>query len=292
MIKLITAVPGSGKTLSAISIIREAISNKRKVYTNIDSLKKELLDPEGKYLFDAPEDWRECPVNSLIIYDEAQEIFPANAKPGAVSDERLTALERHRHLGYDIIFITQHPSFVHHHIRKLVGEHTHLYRGHGSQVVAKYVWSHTEEQPNDRQRQERATSEPWKFPKENFQYYTSANVHTHKFKLPKKAIIIMSVLIGIIGFIVFKVSDLGGVGNFNAVSEVAATASPAPPPVLEPSPFYEYAKAEPLPVVSGCVSYKGICQCFNEDGRVLDLSDEICNNHKLRPLPRVLSKSE
>ena len=193
MIKLITAVPGSGKTLSAIAMIIEVLEAGRPVFTNISGLVKDKF-PNNSLLQEAPDDWRDTPEGSLVIYDEAQQahLYPSNAQRGKVEDERLTAMETHRHSGHDLVFITQAPTFVHHHIRKLVGEHIHLYRGRGVGGAMRYEWSHTCDSPNDRKEQERATGVFWKFPKEHFGYYTSAVMHTHKFKIPYKIVAIFS----------------------------------------------------------------------------------------------------
>lgn len=187
MISLITAVPGSGKTLFSISLIDAANKERRSVYTNIEGLEKSKFDfPD--LIFDAPADWRETPDGSLVIYDECQQshLYPATAQRGLVTDERLTAMETHRHSGHDLVFITQAPTFVHHHIRKLVGEHYHFYRAHGVSGAMRYKWSHTCDSPNNRQEQKRADSVMWRFPKKYFSYYKSATVHTHKFKIPFK----------------------------------------------------------------------------------------------------------
>lgn len=187
MITLITAVPGSGKTLFSISLIDSANKERRSVYTNIEGLDKSKFDfPD--LIYDAPADWRETPDGSLVIYDECQQshLYPATAQRGLVNDERLTAMETHRHSGHDLVFITQAPTFVHHHVRKLVGEHFHFYRAHGVSGAMRYKWSHACDSPNDRQEQQRADSVMWRFPKKYFSYYQSATVHTHKFKIPVK----------------------------------------------------------------------------------------------------------
>jgi len=188
MITLITAVPGSGKTLCSIDLVLKAVRDKRMVFTNIDSLFKDKIDPSGLYLHDAPDDWRETPEGSLVIYDECQQphLYPSNARPGIVGDERLTAMETHRHTGHDLVFITQAPTLVHHHIRKLVGEHIHLYRSSGVQAAMRYTWAHACNDPNDRGEQTRADSYLWTFPRSNYKLYKSATIHTHKFKMPKK----------------------------------------------------------------------------------------------------------
>ena len=85
MIKLITAVPGSGKTLSAIAMIIEGLVAGRPVFTNINGLVKDKF-PNNSLLQDAPDDWRDTPEGSLVIYDEAQQahLYPSNAQRGKV----------------------------------------------------------------------------------------------------------------------------------------------------------------------------------------------------------------
>lgn len=246
MITLITAVPGSGKTLYAITLIDEALKDNRPVYTNINGLVKDKFFAPNM-IFDAPDDWRDCPEGSLIIYDEAQQphLYPSNAQRGKVEDERLTALETHRHGGYDLIFITQAPTFVHHHIRKLVGLHVHLYRAKGVSGAVRYEWSHTCDSPNDRKEQERADSIVWKFPSKYFPYYTSAVMHTHKFRLPLKMTLFFVCIAIAIFFIATKFFSNGGLSVINAGNEkasesekglpsLAASSSNLIPPIASP----------------------------------------------------------
>lgn len=227
MITLITAVPGSGKTLYSIGLIIEALNDSRPVYTNINGLIKDKF-PNNTLLFDAPDDWRDTPAGSLVIYDECQQphLYPANAQRGLVSDERLTAMETHRHTGHDLVFITQAPTFVHHHVRKLVGQHIHLYRARGIPAASKYEWSHVVEQPNDRREQERADFVLWKFPKEHFSFYTSAVFHTHKFKMPAKLAILFSFIFLGVAYVVYNLISNDGLAMFN--NEVVSKPTPLP----------------------------------------------------------------
>ena len=112
MITLITAVPGSGKTLLAVGLIVDYIAEGRHVFHNIAGLQVDKFS-RPDLIHDAPTDWRDTPHGSVVIYDECQQphLYPATAQRGAVDDERLTAMETHRHSGHDLIFITQAPTF-------------------------------------------------------------------------------------------------------------------------------------------------------------------------------------
>lgn len=209
-------MPGSGKTLFCINLIEKALQTARPVYTNINGLVKEKFT-NSHLLHDAPDDWRDCPEGSLVIYDEAQQphLYPSNAQRGKVEDERLTSMETHRHGGYDLVFVTQAPTFVHHHIRKLVGQHIHFYRAKGVSGAVRYEWSHTCDNPNDRREQERAESTVWRFPKEHFAYYTSAVMHTHKFRIPVKIAVFFAVLLIAASYLIFNIYKNGGLAVLN-----------------------------------------------------------------------------
>lgn len=310
MISLWTAVPGSGKTLSAIAVILKAIAEKRMVFTNISGLQKELIDPSGLYLHDAPDDWRDTPEGSLVIYDECQQphLYPSNAKAGKVEDERLTAMETHRHTGHDLIFITQAPTFVHHHIRKLVGEHMHLYRAMGVKGANKYTWSHTCDNPNDRKEQERADSSYWLFPKEHFKYYKSATVHTHKFKIPRKMYFFGFLIVCVSAFIYSMYSKNNGISFLNNMQKQAGSGgakaevpAPASPPashtvssnVIKPDieRIYGFSAVEEAIPVMGYVSYQNKCMVFSRNGVTLELPNGQCKSAIGSPVPRAIESN-
>lgn len=288
MITLVTAVPGSGKTLHIVKFIDEEQQkpDPRPIYHNIDGLKPEKF-PHPNLLFEAPSDWRDTPDGSIVIYDECQQphLYPANAQKGTVHDERLTAMEVHRHTGHDLIFITQSPSFVHHHVRKLVGEHIHFYRGRGIGGATKYTWSHVCNDPNDRKEQERADSEFWKFPKKYFDYYKSATKHTHKFKMPAKAWRILFMLLAVFGYAGWYLYQNDGFSLAKSqqqdqrASERAGAQQHAPRAAPEQdfpnSPFNWTTKAESIPVM-GCASNNNQCVCYGKNGSPLHMPNAAC----------------
>lgn len=277
MITLITAVPGSGKTLYSIGRILDAIKAGRPVYARIDGLQIEGVKP-------APDDWRDTPEGSLVIYDEAQEIFPSNARPGPVTDERLTSMEVHRHTGHDLVFITQAPSFIHHHIRKLAGEHVHLYRPRGVQGANVYTWDFAVSDPNDRREQERADHFLWKYPKEHFKHYKSATVHTHKFKMPRKIVFVLVLLLCGASAVAYALSDglasRQALDSMSTAAEGGELAPPAPPAV------YAWTDTPAVKPVAGCVDSARGCFCYDRDLTPLQLPIEQCKAIIQSPLPR------
>lgn len=319
MIFLITAVPGSGKSLTAVEMIFNYLKQGRKVYTNVPLVTNDdgsFLIGDGVYPIPDHNDFLQLPVGSVVIFDEAHEIFPATGKAGLSVDERITALTKHRHDGYDIVFITQDATFLHHDIRKLVGTHIHLYRGHGSSVVSRYTWSHYCASPNDRKEQERATAEMWRFPKDLYQYYKSSQVHTHKFNIPRKGIFIGVLILSIVFYIVYSVFFGGGLDFINSASQSSqalvspSSSSSSPSNSFKPSVQEDKQlpklidvipdlkrefllstapTAEPL---EGCIHYKDNCHCYNKKGLPLEVSVSMCKMLLSKPLPRQLPISQ
>lgn len=288
MITLITAVPGSGKTLLAVGLIVDYIAEGRHVFHNIAGLQVDKFS-RPDLIHDAPADWRDTPHGSVVIYDECQQphLYPATAQRGAVDDERLTAMETHRHTGHDLIFITQAPTFLHHHARKLVGQHIHLYRGGGSKIVARYEWSHVCDNPNDRREQERADFQAFPFNKAHFELYQSSTIHTHKFKIPRKLIILGVFILSLVAFLVYLGYDSFLVtGEFHPQQErppaqVQARAAAVPA-------LYSWSDAPVATSVSGCMANhdRSRCQCYDDDGKTLQLEHAQCLSILNNPLPR------
>ncbi len=302
MITLITAVPGSGKTLYCIGLILKAVEEGRPVYSNIAGLKIPQCHP-------APDDWRDTPEGSLVVYDEAQQphLYPSTAHRGEVKDERLRQMEVHRHTGHDLVFVSQSPSFLHHHIRKLAGEHIHLYRAFGAKIVTKYTWQHTVDSPNDRGEQGRADSVPWKFPKEHFQYYQSATIHTHKFKMPKKLAALLIFIVVVAGLVIWNAATnesslLTGSGADIHQPVASATAAPSEPSGVRAAAttgqknalpatttLYDWSETETAKPVSGCIYNATRCQCFDASGSLYAMAHAQCLSVATNMLPRSIN---
>ncbi len=180
MIILITGTPGSGKTLYAVHKVKEWLESGREVYADIDGLTLQGVQP-------APEDWRDTPDGSVVVYDEAQQHERFKKQRSTLSDDPIIqALEVHRHTGHDIVFITQSPQFLSKHICELVGEHYHLHRAYGAPLATVYLWRTTAYNPNTVSAKERAENKThFQHDKKLFRFYKSASVHTHKMAIPR-----------------------------------------------------------------------------------------------------------
>lgn len=203
MFTLITGVPGSAKTLWLMNHLHEGVKfpnseNYRPIYySGIPDVNESL---KWIKLHD-PQNWHEeVPDGSIVIIDEVQEYFPVRSAKNIVPNG-LTAIERHRHRGLDVFFITQHPSLLDHHARRLVGQHCHLKRNFGASFSVLYRSNECMDDPKDYHTLKKAERTTFKHPKNIFGLYKSAEVHTHKFRLPK----IFYVLILLVLFIICMV---------------------------------------------------------------------------------------
>lgn len=216
MITLITGVPGSGKTLMAVSDLAKKVDKEwagRKIFIHgIPELtiKTEPI-PDGHTIQDM-QVWLKWPENhgSVVLIDEAQNIFPPRSA-GTKTPEVIEWLHIHRHVGIDIILITQMPGRIDKHVRDLVGAHFHIHKTPLG-LRMRYFWDYCENNPKTGMKNARA--EVYKFDKKAFGLYKSAEIHT-KVKTPKSRVLyiipIAFLVLGISAFMGYKL--LIGLGN-------------------------------------------------------------------------------
>lgn len=288
MITLITAPPGSGKTMLAVKMILSAVKAGRPVFANIKGLNVPGVQP-------APDDWRDTPHGSLVVYDEAQEIFPSTGKPGRPDDPRLQAMEVHRHSGHDLVFVTQAPTFIHHHIRKLVGEHKHLHRGMGRKGSVVYTWENQVGDFSDFHSKAKANTESFKFSPEIWKHYQSATIHTHKFRIPSRLLWLAAAILVIVSWPIYRIAS-GQFMDTEASTLEDAGVLRAPPASAEAplrggaggalsNPLYNWTSAGSIPAINGCAAGPNSCRCFGMDGLMLDISEGECRVIIERPMP-------
>ncbi len=231
MLYLRTGLPGSGKTLNTIREIELEFGPNPKhpgrdvrtvYYYGIPDL--DVTKLKCKWVeFDTPEEWYNLPDGSIIVIDEAQRIFGAQdgrkARP-----EKVTRFETHRHQGFDIFLITQHPSLLMSPVRKLVGKHVNMYRPYGGKRLMRHEYEFCIDSPEKRSNFKMAQERRIKLDPKYFGVYKSATVHTHTFKLPNYVWYIPALL----GFII-------GVGIYVFNLYVPDAESPPPMPAAVPS---------------------------------------------------------
>jgi len=213
MMYLISGQPGNGKTLRAMAFMRdtyeanmaqvkEGKAQPRRFFTNVAGATAEENPEAFPWVEKLPDhnDWTKLPDGSFVLYDEAHadgntaglerygKLFPSTGKPGESDDPRIRSMSTHRHRGFDLVFVTQWPSKIHHQVRTLVGSHVHMNRAFGLQRAGVLTWGRVQPDPYDERQRDKAEEEIWSYPKDVYARYRSATLHTasHKFKVPAK----------------------------------------------------------------------------------------------------------
>jgi len=310
MIELITGLPGNAKTLYTISYVKAwAEKDNRPVYySGIPDLKLPWIEID-------PVKWMECPPGSIVVIDECQRIF-RNRSINSQPPSFVTALETHRHLGIDLVFITQHPMLIDPAIRRLTQTHKHLVRIYGMQASTVHSWNAVRE--NCDKPAGRADSEKtkWLFDKTAFELYKSAELHTMKRQIPfmVKALAIVPIVLALSLYYVYsfvqKKTDENQAAKTTATQpaqRVAAPALPGMPPVggqqgalLDPvadarrfvdmntprivglahtAPKYDdITKPTIAPVPAACVANQARdkCNCYSQQGTLMATPIAMC----------------
>jgi zona occludens toxin len=213
MIYLITGVPGSGKTLYAVSkLLQHLLAEKIKREDGseisrrlcIDGIPNLLLphelmapladassfienkrnaartvDEDGKPV-EAQDGhglwnwWEWCKPGDVIVCDEVQRHWRPRGM-GTKVPEQIARLETHRHYGVDFVLITQNPMLVDQNVRRLVGRHQHVRRLFGGSRALIYEWDGCQ---TDTSRLAGGTRTLFTYPKDAYKLYKSSELHT------------------------------------------------------------------------------------------------------------------
>jgi len=306
MFTIVTGMPGASKTLNVISRLR-SVTDRPVYYHGIrltDKGKHEL----GWFELDATqaELWHEhLPDDAILIIDEAQKIFPKRPN-GAPIPPGLSALETHRHRGWDVYFITQSPNFLHIHARDCCNEHWHFSRSFGTHKPYLYHSGsgYVDIRDSKKLRFECVRS---KVPLDTSCYdlYKSAEVHTHKKRVPLKVVLLWVLpLLGLLAvYASYRViSGFGDPAPSSAPDPVASSSSGTLLPTsvlpsqsratdwssaLTPqvtglpftAPLYdkEASKVSAVPRIAACIASKRSCSCYTQQATPISgIPDQAC----------------
>lgn len=195
-----TGVPGSGKSLTTVREMQLASEGETPpiVYVHgipdlaLPHLPLPVFNPvvtqkgaDGKtrevFARTLEVDWSSVAPGSLVVIDEAQNVFPV--RPAASSVPPYVAwLNTHRHRPVLIIMMTQHPRLIDSAVRALIGKHQHYRRVFGMSRHICYEWDACSANLSNFKG---ATKRVSAFPKKAFSAYKSAEAHTKpSFALP------------------------------------------------------------------------------------------------------------
>lgn len=253
MIYLITGVPGSGKTLYAVSTLvkklseeivtlKDGTNQKRRLV--VDGVPDLLLDHEmmapgtvdgdGNCLpgeGDGLWNWHTwCKAGDVIFVDEVQRWWRPRGM-GTKPPGEIKALETHRHKGVDIVIVTQNPMLLDQNVRRLVGRHMHVRRMFGMGRAVIYDWDGCSV---DVHRTKTATVSYWGYPKKAFALYKSSELHTkQKQKIPPWLIV---PVLGLVAAVFLGPKAFGVLsGSMTGKGVTTSVSSVVPAPVLAAS---------------------------------------------------------
>lgn len=314
MIYLITGVPGSGKTLYAVSTLVQSLS-KQENFKNGELVKRRVVidgipdlviphETMGKIVEDekgnlsSDEDslltWDKwCQPGDVLVVDEVQRYWRPRGMGSKIPAE-IKALETHRHKGVDFVIITQNPMLLDQNVRRLIGRHQHIRRLFGMSRALIYDWDGCSV---DVHRVKTATKTFWTYPKKAYELYKSSELHTkQKQKFPVWLLLPLFALIGGV-FIAPKAYSvmsgaMTGKGVSSQVPPVPANVSTVVIPPVQASDAKKIAefdadsdskKSRPVALESedvapvGCIASKtAVCKCFDSKARSVPVVQSMC----------------
>lgn len=205
MFILRTGLQGHSKTLNTIKELdKRAKETGRVVYFhNVTDLDVNKL--EGTWIpFDHPKTWFDLPDNVLIVIDEAQQHFPVRGNGTAVPPYA-SRLEIMRKQGHELHCITQHPTLIDAHMRKLCNGHIHYNRPNKGKVISRWQF---ERPANIDQKSAFADGQlsVITLDKKYFDVYTSAAAGHHFKWQPPRALFVLIGCAVLLGLAVLKLS--------------------------------------------------------------------------------------
>lgn len=298
MLILITGQPGAGKTLYALQFVQKmaADGNRPVFYSGIKDLALPWTEID-------PTQWPKVPDGSIVVIDECQRVFRPRMH-GSDVPKHVSELETHRHRGIDIVLITQHPMLLDANARRLVGLHFHVVRKFGFQASTIHEWSSVKE--NCDKNREGSQRHEWSYPKDLYQVYKSAEIHTHKARLPMRLVLLVVAVIAIPVFIWYAYRTVQHKGESKAPAVVSAAGAASMPgglplgvaagaeshlttsqyletlrprlPGLEFTAirYDDVTKPVRAPYPAACVATASRCSCYSQQGTVLDVADQLC----------------
>lgn len=312
MLYITTGANGAGKTLFTLKDVRERqLKENRPVYHNGRfRLKREDF---GWKQIDF-KDWQTVPDGAIFLIDECHNDMPLR-KGASEPPEHIRMLAEHRVRGFDFYLITQHPANIDLFVRRLVGSpgwHRHLKNVMGSPLVSHLTWSHVNndcEKPNSGANGEVSMHAR---PKEVFDWYESATLHTGKPKIPYQVYVLGAAVIAVPVLLYFAYSAFAkttaGVainGSANTAktekssifspgvahhtpaqesrpktqAEYLAEYNPRLPGLPHTAPRYDkLMEAKTAPTPSACIATSERCKCYTNQATVLDVPDSLCRD--------------
>lgn len=305
MIYLTSGANGAGKTLNTLKAVREKqVAEGRSVYYNGFAMKPEKALEFGWLEFD-PKKWQELPDGAILICDECQNEFPVRPSSEKLP-EYVRGLSEHRRRGFDFFMITQHPQNIDMFVRRLIGSpgyHRHLKRTFGANMVSVLEWNAVNGncEKDGAGKSARVSMVP--FPKEVFEWYDSATLHTAKRSIPKQVYVLGVLALVIPAMFYFAFQKVTANATLHVPPVVPGAPGPvgqqvgARPDVAVQTPaeyaasytprieglaytaarYDEQTKPITAPYPAACINMGKRCECYTQQGTKLPVPMAICS---------------
>ena len=228
-IELVTGLPGHGKTLYTVAKYRDiAVKDKRPVYY---SGIKDLALPWTEF---DPEKWEDLPPGAIFIIDECQFKMPVRGR--GTPPAWIERLAVHRHAGIDFVLITQDPMLLDSFVRRLCDRHWHVVRKFGTKFATVHEFPNGVKDQVSKARTGSITHE-WRYPKDVFDLYKSAEVHTVKSRIPMRVWVLVAIPFIVGALVWFSYDRLRPSAVSERVSGVPAAKAASGPGAFNPPGF-------------------------------------------------------
>lgn len=309
-----TGANGSCKTLFTLRDIRDlqlatgrpvAHNGRLKIYPHIE---KEF----GWKQIDFKK-WQDEPDGTIFLVDEVYHDLPPRAN-GSMIPPYVAKLAEHRSRGMDFFMLCLHPSQFDSFIRKAVGApgwHQHLKRVAGASTLTRVLqWDAVNDNCQKDGSGKSAQITTRAQPKECYDWYESAFIHTGKVRIPKQVYVFgisIALAIAMGWYAIHRLmpskaevakanpaqtatagvprvpgAPRSGPGTDAArpltAAEYVELQTPRLPPLMHTAPVYdELTKPRRVPLPAACVSMpsKG-CKCYTQDGTPYPTDAPLC----------------
>jgi len=231
---------------------------------------------------------------AVIVVDEFQRIWPPRPNGSKVPAD-IEAMDTHRHMGVDFIFITQNLNNCDRHIHGLTNRHLHVRRVGNTPLCTIYEWDHASRALLFKNA---FAKKPFRLRSSHFKLYTSAKLHTKQPRsLPAAIWFVLASAVGL-AFMVPRIHDrlLPAAKAAPAVAQPAkapaASASGVVPTHLDLMPKPSLPASAPIPLtptptrltqLAGCVRLRDFCRCYDRQGEAIEAPPSACT---AREVPR------
>lgn len=259
MLYLRTGSNGSCKTLFTLKDVRTLqLETKRPVAFNRRFKAKPILTDEFGWKAIDFKDWQAEPDGTIFLVDECHNDMPLRPNGSTVPDH-IRMLAEHRSRGFDFFFLTQHPANIDVFPRKLIGApgwHQHLKRVFGASNITRVLqWDavnmNCEKDGSGKQAQITTRAQP----KEVYDWYDSATLHTGKKRIPKQVYFFVGGLLLAVVFGWIAVQKLMSMGDRGKVADTPGKPAAMAPAAL-PVSGSGSDRAEPMSMVDYVASFQ------------------------------------